>query len=169
VTRERSPADGRRQTIRLTEQGGAAFALLDARSADQVRRLLERLGEDDQRRLVGAMATIRELLDGPPRPQAYILRPLRAGDLGWVVQRHGVFYAEEYGWDDSFEALVARIVADYADHREPVGCVFCMKKSQRTAQLRLLLVEPSARGLGIGTRLVEGPALVPFAVEARRT
>lgn len=97
-----------------------------------------------------------------------MIRPPRPGDFGWVVHRHGVLYAEEYGWDETFEALVARIVADYVDQRdarrealwiaeidgEPAGCVFCVKKSLRTAQLRLLLVEPRARGMGIGARLV---------------
>ena len=115
------------------------------------------------------MGTIRQILEGLPRPEAFVLRPPGPGDFGWVVHRHGVLYAEEYGWDETFEALVARIVADYVDHRdpqrasawiaevdgEPVGCVFCVKKADEIAQLRLLLVEPRARGMGIGTRLVE--------------
>jgi DNA-binding MarR family transcriptional regulator/GNAT superfamily N-acetyltransferase len=169
IERERSTADGRRQVIRLTGAGRGAFRTLDARSAEQVRELLARLTEEEQRRLVNAMAVIQKVVGQAPRTDAYLLRPLRPGDLGWVVHRHGVRYAEEYGWDDSFEALVARIVADYVDHRdprredawiaevdgEPVGCVFCVKKDDQTAQLRLLLVEPRARGLGIGSRLVE--------------
>jgi DNA-binding MarR family transcriptional regulator/N-acetylglutamate synthase-like GNAT family acetyltransferase len=169
VSRQRSAADGRRQVISLTDRGRAAFEMLDARAADDILALLVKLSEEDQRRLVGAMAAIREVIEQQPRPDAYLLRPLRPGDLGWVVHRHGVRYAEEYGWDESFEALVARIVADYVDHRdplrenawlaevdgEPVGCVFCTKKDDQTARLRLLLVEPRARGLGIGTRLVE--------------
>lgn len=167
--RQRSAADGRRQVIRLTEQGRAAFETLDARSAEEVHALLSQLSEEDQRRLVGAMAVIRDVLEQSRRPDAYVLRPLRPGDLGWVVHRHGVVYAEEYGWDETFEALVARIVADYVDHRgpqrenvwiaevdgAPAGCVFCVKKDDTVAQLRLLLVEPAARGLGIGARLVE--------------
>lgn len=169
ATRERSRADGRRQTIRLTDLGRAAFEMLDTRSAEEFRELLAELTEEDQRRLLGAMETIREVLEGSPRPEAFVLRPPEPGDFGWVVHRHGVLYAEEYGWDDTFEALVARIVADYVDHRdpqresawiaeadgEPVGCVFCVKKEDKVAQLRLLLVEPSARGMGIGARLVE--------------
>ena len=168
VTRESSKADRRRQIIRLTRQGRTVFKTLDTRSTEQIRTLLSRLSEEDQRRLVGAMKTIQGVVDRSPRPEPYVLRPPGPGDLGWVVQRHGVLYAEEYGWDETFEALVARIVADYVDHRdprresawiaevdgEPVGCVFCVKKEEKTAQLRLLLVEPRARGMGIGSRLV---------------
>jgi DNA-binding MarR family transcriptional regulator/GNAT superfamily N-acetyltransferase len=169
VTRQRSAADGRRQVIALTEPGRSAYATLDARATDAILTILNDLPEEQQARLVGAMSAVRELLEPAPRADAYVLRPLRPGDLGWVVYRHGVRYAEEYGWDESFEALVARIVADYADHRdprrehawlaevdgEPVGCVFCTRKDDQTAQLRLLLVEPRARGMGIGGRLVE--------------
>jgi DNA-binding MarR family transcriptional regulator/N-acetylglutamate synthase-like GNAT family acetyltransferase len=169
ATRERSKTDGRRQIIRLTRQGSAAFKMLDSRSTEQIRMLLSKLGDEDQRRMLGAMKTIQEVIQRSPRPEPYLLRQPGPGDLGWVVQRHGVLYAEEYGWDESFEALVARIVADYVDHRdprrenvwiaevdgEPVGCVFCVKKEETTAQLRLLLVDPRARGMGIGGRLVE--------------
>jgi len=168
ATRERSRADGRRQVIALTDRGREVFEMLDQRSGEEIRALLSRLTEDDQGRVIGAMGAIRRVLEGSPRPEP-CLRPPRPGDFGWVVQRHGVFYAEEYGWDESFEALVARIVADYIDHRdpkresawiaevygEPVGCVFCCKKEENVAQLRLLLVEPSIRGMGIGTRLVD--------------
>jgi DNA-binding MarR family transcriptional regulator/GNAT superfamily N-acetyltransferase len=169
ITKERSAVDGRRQVIGLTERGREVFALLNARSADENQKLLSRLGEEDQRRLLGAMGTIREILEDAPRPNAFVLRPPEPGDYGWVIHRHGVLYAEEYGWDESFEALVARIVADYVDHRnpqrenawiaevngEPTGCVFCVKRDEKTAQLRLLLVDPSVRGMGIGSRLVE--------------
>jgi DNA-binding MarR family transcriptional regulator/GNAT superfamily N-acetyltransferase len=169
VARERSAADGRRQVIRLTDAGRAARETLDQRSAGQIRALLAKLTDEDQRRLVAAMAVIRDVIEPARRSDAYLLRPLRPGDLGWVVHRHGVRYAEEYGWDETFEALVARIVADYAEHRDPqrehawiaevdgapVGCVFCTRQDDPTAQLRLLLVEPPARGLGIGGRLVE--------------
>jgi DNA-binding MarR family transcriptional regulator/GNAT superfamily N-acetyltransferase len=169
VSRERSPADGRRQLIRLTEPGRDAFEVLDERSAREVRTLLSRLGEGDQRRLVGAMDTIQQLLEPAPGREPYVIRPPHPGDFGWVVARHGALYAEEYGWDEGFEALVARIVADYLDGRDPrreaawiaelggdpVGCVLCVAKEERVAQLRLLLVEPRARGMGIGSRLVE--------------
>jgi DNA-binding MarR family transcriptional regulator/GNAT superfamily N-acetyltransferase len=169
ITRERSATDARKQVIALTEAGRSAFATLDARSTDETRKLLAGLAEDDQRRLVTAMGVIREVLEQAPRADAYLLRPPRPGDFGWVVHRHGVRYAEEYGWDDTFEALVARIIADYVEHRDPqrenawiaevdgerVGCVFCTKHDDTTAQLRILLVEPAARGLGIGSRLVE--------------
>jgi DNA-binding MarR family transcriptional regulator/GNAT superfamily N-acetyltransferase len=162
ATRERSAADARRQVITLTAAGRAAFKMLDARSAEKIRGLLARLREEEQRRMLGAMGTIRTILDGAARPEPFVIRPPGPGDLGWVVHRHGVLYAEEYGWDETFESLVARIVADYVDHRdaererawiaemdgEPAGCVFCVKKDHRVAQLRLLLVEPRARGMG---------------------
>ncbi len=168
VTRTRSPLDGRRQVIGLTGAGRAAQADLDARSGTQIRALLAGLTPDGRRRLTGAMTSIQDIVGPPPPPAAFVLRPPVPGDLGWVVQRHGALYAAEYGWDASFEALVARIVADYAgndDHRgeavwiaelggEPAGCVFCVRKTATTAQLRLLLVEPRARGLGMGGRLV---------------
>ena len=168
VTRTRSPLDGRRQVIGLTGTGRAAQADLDARSGTQIRALLAGLTPDGRRRLTAAMASIREIVGPAPPPAAFVLRPPVPGDMGWVVQRHGALYAAEYGWDASFEALVARIVADYAardDHRgeavwiaeldgEPAGCVFCVRKTDTTAQLRLLLVEPRARGLSMGGRLV---------------
>jgi DNA-binding MarR family transcriptional regulator/GNAT superfamily N-acetyltransferase len=168
VSRSRSPRDARRQEIGLTDTGLAVFAKLDALSAGQIRGLLARLPVPARTRLTGAMAGIRETLDGAPRPGALVLRAPLPGDLGWVVHRNGALYAAEYGWDETYEALVARIVADYAARADrkreaawiaeaggrPVGCVFCMRISDETAQLRLLLVEPDARGMGIGERLV---------------
>ncbi len=168
VSRSRSPRDARRQEIGLTDAGLAVFAKLDALSAGQIRGLLARLPVPARTRLTGAMAGIRETLDGAPRPGALVLRAPLPGDLGWVVQRNGALYAAEYGWDETYEALVARIVADYAARADgkreaawiaeaggrPVGCVFCMRASDETAQLRLLLVEPDARGMGVGARLV---------------
>lgn len=169
LRRERSTADARRQIILLTECGRQEFEVLDARSADQVRSLLSALSEDGQDRLVGAMRDIEGVLAPMSSPRTVVLRAPGSGDFGWVVERHGTLYATEYGWDQSFESLVARIVADYVEHAEPerqaawiaevdgqrVGCVFCMQKTLDVAQLRLLLVEPAARGLGIGRRLVE--------------
>jgi DNA-binding MarR family transcriptional regulator/GNAT superfamily N-acetyltransferase len=169
ITRQRSPADGRRQVIALAGAGRAAIADLDAGSARQTREMLAHVREDDQRRLLEAMRVITDVLSPSPRPRGYLLRAPRPGDLGWVVQRNGAVYAEEFGWDSSYEALVARIVADYAEHRDPAaeaawiaevdgapaGCVFCVREDATTARLRLLLTEPWARGLGIGSRLVE--------------
>lgn len=168
VETERSPSDGRRRVLRLTTSGREAFADLDRRSATEIGDMLATLTEEDQGRLIGAMGTIRDLIEPPGEPRPYVIRPLRPGDLGWVVHRHGVLYNQEYGWDQTFEALVARIVADYVDDHdprrhdawiaeldgEPVGCVFCVDRDEETAQLRILLVEPKARGLGIGSRLV---------------
>jgi DNA-binding MarR family transcriptional regulator/N-acetylglutamate synthase-like GNAT family acetyltransferase len=168
VRRERSETDGRRQVIRLTPNGRAAYTTLDEGSAAEIAAMLHRLSDVDRRRLLGAMATIQELLGETTPPDMVVLRPPVAGDLGWVVQRHGALYADEYGWDDTFEALVARIVADYVASRDPkreaawiaevdgqpVGCVFCLRRDDRQAQLRLLLVEPGVRGMGIGGRLV---------------
>jgi DNA-binding MarR family transcriptional regulator/RimJ/RimL family protein N-acetyltransferase len=171
LTRERSPVDGRRQVLRLTDQGRAAYAVLDARAAEQAGELLGRLPDPVQQRVLAAMGTIRAVLgdrDGE-RPRTVVLRPPGPGDYGWIVARHGALYAAEHGWDTSFEGLVARIVADFlAGHDpvreaawiaevdgEPVGCVFCVARDETTAQLRILLVEPDARGYGIGTRLVD--------------
>jgi DNA-binding MarR family transcriptional regulator/GNAT superfamily N-acetyltransferase len=178
VTRRRSPDDGRRQRIALTQSGSEAYATLDERSAAEVGALLEGLGDEDRARLLDAMGTVRAILEGAPRPAPFALRPPRPGDYGWVVQRHGALYAEEHGWDASFEALVARVVADYASSHDPereaawiaevagrpVGSIFCVRRDERTAKLRLLLVEPSARGLGVGGALVD--ACVRFAREA---
>ena len=169
IARQRSAADGRRQVIQLTGRGREVVAGLDARSAEQVRDMLAALCDDDRRRLLDAMRVVTETLTGSPQPRGYLLREPRPGDMGWVVQRNGVLYAEEFGWDASYEALVARIVADYVEKRDPeaeaawiaevdgvpAGCVFCVREDAATARLRLLLVEPWARGLGIGGRLVD--------------
>ena len=178
IIRSRSASDARRQVAQLTAAGRSAYKILNERSALQIDALLEGLADAEQRRLLRAMATIRDVLEDSRSERRVALRPLRSGDLGWVVSRHGVIYAEEYGWDQSFEALVARIVADYAEHHDPqrenawiaeidgrpVGCVFCVRKDDETAQLRILLVEQSARGLGVGTALVD--ACIDFAQKA---
>ncbi len=172
VTREPSASDARSRLVRLTDRGRSAFADLDTAQVAAVERLLAPVGDADGRRLLAAMDTIRQTLggdSGSSRSPGYVLRPPEPGDLGWVVARHGALYAAEYGWDARFEGMVARIVADFAaaaDQRrqaawiaevdgEPVGCVFCVAEDETTAKLRLLLVEPSARGMGIGARLVE--------------
>jgi len=169
VARERSTDDARRRRIRLTEEGQAAFAELDRRSAQEIGAVLGALSEDDQRRLIAAMDVVRDVLTDSPAPAGFVLRAPGPGDLGWIVQAHGAMYAQQYGWDETFEALVARIVADYAaahDPRreaawiaevdgEPAGCVLCVRRDDDTAQLRLLLVTPRARGRGIGGRLIE--------------
>lgn len=179
VSREWSSGDGRRRDVRLTKRGRETFKSLDKRSAEEIKSLLSTLDETDQRRLVGAMEAIREILESRHRRGLFLIRPPLSGDFGWVVQRHGALYAEEYDWDESFEALVARIVADYIDNRESkrqaawiaevdgerAGCVFCVKKDETTAQLRLMLVEPDVRGFGLGTRLVD--ECIRFARRAR--
>jgi DNA-binding MarR family transcriptional regulator/GNAT superfamily N-acetyltransferase len=173
AARAKSAADGRRQVVRLTEKGRRAFDELDRRQARAIDTLLAPLDDGQRTRLVAAMGQIRRVLsDQTPRADV-VLRPPQPGDLGWVVERHGARYAAEFGWDATFEALVARIVAEFAERRdarreaawiaeldgERVGCVFCMAsnnpEAEHTAQLRLLLVEPSARGAGVGSRLVD--------------
>jgi DNA-binding MarR family transcriptional regulator/GNAT superfamily N-acetyltransferase len=170
VVRVRSEADGRRRILSLTLDGEEAFSLLDSRSREEVAEMLGGLSEGDQRRLLEAMGTIEGVFEKSLKfSEPFVLRTHEPGDMGWVVQRHGVLYAREYGWDESFEALVARIVADFIDGYDPkkercwiaemggerVGCVFVVKAGGTVAKLRLLLVEPEARGLGLGTRLVE--------------
>ncbi len=173
IEKRPSELDRRQSAISLTRHGRKAFAPLDARSEAQVTALLGALPESGQRRLVDAMQTIQRLLDVRAESTVldrvpYLLRSHQPGDLGWVVHRHGVLYAQEYGYDETFEALVAEIVAKFIQHydakrercwiaersAEIVGCVFLVAESKTLAKLRLLLVEPSARGLGIGTRLV---------------
>ncbi|WP_440065196.1 bifunctional helix-turn-helix transcriptional regulator/GNAT family N-acetyltransferase [Streptosporangium sp. OZ121] len=170
VVRERSAADARRQVVELTAEGRTRFAGFDERAAQEVRDLMAGVTDEDGDRLVASMATIKEIFGRTPKADLpYVIRPPRSGDLGWVVYRHGTLYSQERGWGMDFEALVARVVADYVDGHDPrreaawiaevdgerAGCVFCVRKDDETAQLRMLLVEPSARGMGIGTRLVD--------------
>jgi DNA-binding MarR family transcriptional regulator/GNAT superfamily N-acetyltransferase len=176
TTRTPSPDDARKQLVGLTDTGREVITDLSARSDAEIGALLDRVPESDRAALTAAMRRIQRLLTGTP--PAYVLRPPRPGDLGWVVNRHGVRWAESHGYDATFEALVARVVSDYvANHDpareaawiaevdgEPAGSVFCVRQDDTTAQLRLLLLEPSARGLGIGKRLVE--ECVTFATKA---
>ncbi|MBK1784668.1 bifunctional helix-turn-helix transcriptional regulator/GNAT family N-acetyltransferase [Prauserella cavernicola] len=169
LVRERSETDARRQTVRLTEDGRDTQAELERDTDAQIGRLLGTLAEPDQQRLLAAMTAVTGLLGEHRRDATLVLRPPRAGDYGWVVQRHGAVYGTEYGFGPEFEGLVAGIVADYVAARgsarqaawiaeldgEPVGSVLCVQGSdETTAKLRLLLVEPSARGHGVGKRLV---------------
>ena len=169
VKKTTSKADGRQSLLSLTARGRSTFAPLDARSSREVLAVLSRLPAADQRRLIAAMRTIESLLGERPEPKVpYVLRPHQPGDMGWVIHRHGVLYAQEYGWDETFEALVAEIasafIRDFDPKRERcwiveregevVGSVFLVKRSARVAKLRLMYVEPTARGLGIGSRLV---------------
>jgi DNA-binding MarR family transcriptional regulator/GNAT superfamily N-acetyltransferase len=167
-----SPDDKRQILLSLTTKGRLAFADLDQRSQNEVAAMLEKIPPAEQDRIAGAMATIERLLRRDScehASPAYVLRPPRPGDMGWVVSSHGALYSQEYGWDQSFEALVAEIVAQFirtydasrercwiADlDGEPVGSIFLVRASDEVAKLRLLMVERRARGLGIGGRLVE--------------
>lgn len=163
-------ADGRVRRLSLTEEGRAAFAPMYDRANAVAAEMLAALGPGDRSRLLAAMATIRGILD-PSDPSAapYLLRPHRPGDMGAVIAAHGSLYADEYGFDLSFEALVARIAADFIDGFDPtrhccwiaerdgrfVGSVFVVDVDETTAKLRMLFVDESARGLGIGKRLTE--------------
>ncbi len=169
VDRRPSPADGRTNLLGLTRRGKAAFATLDERSRQEIGAMLAALPPRGQSRVVEAMGAIEALLGGARRAAVpYLLRLHQPGDMGWVVHRHGVLYAQEYGWDERFEGLVAEIVARFVKRFDPkrercwiaeqdgeiVGSVFLVKQSRTVARLRLMLVEPKARGMGIGTRLV---------------
>ena len=169
INKQLSQTDGRQNLLSLTERGQEAFATLNARSHNEVGTMLSALSAADQTHLVKAMHTIEDLLGAQPEHKApYLLRIHQPGDMGWVVYRHAVLYIEEYGWDEQFEALVAGIVAKFIQSYNPkqehcwmvemegeiVGSVFLVKQSKTVAKLRLLLVEPKSRGLGLGTRLV---------------
>lgn len=169
VARRRSEDDARQSHLKLTRHGRTRFAALEEDSRRHVRGMLDPLSADARARLTGAMRTIADALGAAsPAPSPIVLRPPGPGDLGWVVYRHGLLYGTEYGWNAEFEGLVASIVADFAAHFDPekergwiaerdgetLGFVFLVKKSARVAQLRMLLVEPAARGLGLGGRLV---------------
>jgi DNA-binding MarR family transcriptional regulator/N-acetylglutamate synthase-like GNAT family acetyltransferase len=170
VIRTPSEHDARQSVLALTPEGRAAFAPLDQASHDEIAAMLDRLPADERESLVAAMRRVQRLLGGAPEPEPpYRLRGPRPGDIGWVVHRQGLLYATEYGWDQTFEALVAEIAAAFVKNFDParenawiaeregeiVGSVFLVRQSDEIAKLRLLYVEASARGLGLGRRLVD--------------
>lgn len=167
IAKTRSAADARVAELRLTEQGRDTFAPLNDTSRREVQAMLARLSAPEQHQLIDAMGQIQSLLN--ESAPSYLLRDPQPGDMGWIVHRHGALYAQEYGWTSEFEALVAEIVAKYLREYDPksehcwiaekdgkiAGSIFVVRHDEHTAKLRLLYVEPSARGLGIGHRLVE--------------
>jgi DNA-binding MarR family transcriptional regulator/N-acetylglutamate synthase-like GNAT family acetyltransferase len=170
IRKNRSTSDSRQRILKLTPQGKKSFAGLDERSGKVAEKMLLALVEEDRHRLLHAMQTIETLLDTelkPPTP--YLLRPHRPGDIGWIIHRHGVVYAEEYAFDETFEALVAEILVQFIRRQDPkreclwiaeqagerIGSVMIVDVGDQIAQLRLLLVEPKARGQSVGTRLID--------------
>ena len=170
---ERTPSrdDARQSILRLTAKGRKTFRGLDARAREDVGGMLARLDDEGQRDLLASMRRVEGLLDqGRQREPSYSMRPHRPGDMGWVVHRQAILYHQEFGWNEQYEALTSRIVADFLEHFDPrlercwiaeregetVGSVFVVKHPERpgVAKLRMLYVEPSARGMGIGRRLV---------------
>lgn len=170
LLRKSSERDARQTHLSLSKKGKKVFGELDSKTQAEIEAMLMRLSSGEQTRLTEAMHTIERLLDPRSEPKTpYLLRSHQPGDMGWVIQRHGTLYAQEYGWDERFEALVAEIAARFIHKFDPqrercwiaekdggiAGSVFLVRESERVARLRLLLVEPSARGLGIGNRLVD--------------
>lgn len=172
LTRAPDARDARQSVLRLTEPGHAAFAPLQQKSRDEAAALLAPLAPAQREQLVQAMGTVQALLSpqaAPARPQAAVLRDLAPGDMGWVVQQHGEIYAREYGWNSEFEALVAGIASEFLLKFQPgwergwiaelngerVGAIFVVRKSPSVAQLRMLILAPGARGLGLGGKLVD--------------
>jgi DNA-binding MarR family transcriptional regulator/GNAT superfamily N-acetyltransferase len=174
ITRATSADDARRAHLALTRKGRAVFDPLDRQSSREVRALIQAVPDTKRGAVIDAMRTIQGALAGSAKAETsgaptFSLRTHRPGDMGWIIHRHGILYAQEYGWDERFEALVARICADFIDNFDPdrercwiaerngeiLGSIFCVKKSRVVAKLRMLLVEPSARGLGVGTKLVD--------------
>jgi DNA-binding MarR family transcriptional regulator/N-acetylglutamate synthase-like GNAT family acetyltransferase len=167
-----SRVDGRQNNIHLTEKGLAEFSRINGRSHQEIEVMLQKVNPDDQSRLINAMQTIEAILTGEKaesNPVPVIIRQPVPGDMGWVVKRHGELYSEEYGWNEQFEGLVAEIVAKFVQNFDAsrercwiaemdgknVGCIFLVKLDEDTAKLRMLLVDPRARGMGLGKKLVD--------------
>ena len=169
VQAKRAAHDARHQHLTLTEKGRRAFVMLDSRSRDEMAAMLAPLKREERGKLVAAMQTVERLLDSEAKPGEILLREHRPGDMGWVLERHAALYHEQDGWGPRFEALVAGIVKDFLEDYDParercwiaerggarLGCIFLVSQNKTTAKLRLLLVEPAARGSGLGLRLVE--------------
>lgn len=180
IRRKRAKQDGRQMVLALTAKGQLAFGALDKRSQNDMGAMLRGLSEAEQERVIAAMGTIETLIERKPQaaPRRYTLRPHRAGDMGWIVAKHGELYAREYGWDSTIEAITAEIVGTFLKNfdpkrercwiaesdGEPVGSVFLVRDSDEVARIRLLIVDPKARGLGIGRDLVDRS--IAFAREA---
>jgi DNA-binding MarR family transcriptional regulator/GNAT superfamily N-acetyltransferase len=176
ATRRRSHEDARRVVVELTRSGRRAYRTLDARSAAENAAILARLANSDRQRLLLAAEEIQAILTS--REAIVEVRQARSGDYGWMVERHGILYEQEYGWDETFEGLVAEIVGAFARAHDPrrerafvaeldgrrAGCVLCVRDDDEAARLRILLVEPWARGHGLGTRLVD--ECIEFARDA---
>jgi DNA-binding MarR family transcriptional regulator/GNAT superfamily N-acetyltransferase len=170
ITRKKSSRDGRAMTVTLSTKGRSVFRDLDRRQQQQIELLLKPVSPADQQTLLGALDSVEHLLGGhdSPRANAVTLRDRRPGDIGWIIHRQAVLYHQEYGWSEQYEAVISEILARFIQNFDPkcerswiaerdkriVGSIFCVRKSRTVAQLRLLYVEPSARGLGVGTQLV---------------
>ncbi|HKR29132.1 MAG TPA: helix-turn-helix domain-containing GNAT family N-acetyltransferase [Terriglobales bacterium] len=180
IARQRSKLDARNIQLRLTSKGRSIFQALDRQSSSQVADMLDRLSEPIQEKLIQSLHRAEESFIGTiPANSRVRLRSHRPGDIGWVIYRHGALYAEEYGWDESFEALVAEVAAQFIKNfdlnrercwiaelnGESVGSIFLVKYTEQIAKLRLLFVEPHARGFGIGRKLVQ--ECIDFARQSR--
>jgi DNA-binding MarR family transcriptional regulator/GNAT superfamily N-acetyltransferase len=166
VGKRAAPDDGRVRLLHLTEKGRTAFAALDSRAQTATLALLDAHGEEAQQKIVHHMQALQRLLSPAPETAAIILRPPRSGDLGWVIQRQAALYAREYGWDSSYETLIAGILSQFKNgpgeqgwiaemDGEPAGAVFVVRENAKVARLRLLHVEAFARGHGLGRTLVD--------------
>lgn len=169
LVRTRSRADARQTHLKLSRAGRSAFAPLDRAARAQIHAMLEPIGLARRETLIAAVRTVQRLLGPGEACREYRLRDLRTGDVGWITHRQGLLYAREYGWDGTYEALVAQILADYVRNHDAererawiaeqeeaiIGSVFLVRASEQIAKLRLLYVEPHARGLGVGRRLVD--------------